>query len=92
MSTMACQSQGPNLISFQDFRVLVHLGYWFDGSNMYDGASEALLVALNLHKKDAGTGTGTGNRGLTKDGLIVKADVQRSDANLSIATWVGFDV
>jgi hypothetical protein len=57
---------------------------------MYDGASEALLVALNLHKKDAGTGTG--NRGLAKDGLIVKADVQRSDANLSIATWVGFDV
>jgi hypothetical protein len=57
---------------------------------MYDGASEALLVALNLHKKDAGTGTG--NRGMAKDGLIVKADVQRSDANLSIATWVGFDV
>jgi hypothetical protein len=61
--------------------VLVHLGYWFDGSNMYDGASEALLVALNLHKKDAATGTG--NRGFAKDGLIVKADVHRSDANLS---------
>jgi hypothetical protein len=69
--------------------VLVHLGYWFDGSNMYNGASEALLVALNLHKKDAGTGTG--NRGFPKDGLIVKADVHSSDANLSTSPRPGWD-
>ena len=36
----------------------------------HDGASAALLVALYLHEKDAGTE----NRGLTKDELIVKAD------------------
>lgn len=34
------------------------------------GGSAALLVALYLHEKDAGTE----NRGLTKDELVVKAD------------------
>ncbi len=57
--SMACQNQGPNQISFQDFKVLAR-----------PPGSAALLVALYLHEKDAGTE----NRGLTKDELVVKAD------------------
>jgi hypothetical protein len=76
--SMACQNQGPNQISFQDFKVLARppkllvrrkqSGEYIPSK--HDGGSAALLVALYLHEKDAGTE----NRGLTKDELVVKAD------------------
>jgi|Transcript_16499 hypothetical protein len=38
------KNQGPNQISFQDFKVLIHLSYWFDGSNQANTYLRSTMV------------------------------------------------